>query len=174
MENLLETDRLTLQCPKLEDLDDFFHLCSNPEVNRHNPAGADHSIADSRRTLESFIADWDNDQVGYYSAKIRATGEYLGYLGVRKKRFLGINVLNLAYRIEPKFQRRGYTYEACRFILDSLDSKISQMPIMALTKSENIPSIQLAIKLGLTHKPRFNDFPEPGDRYFFSANQEIF
>lgn len=174
MGNMFETDRLILQRPKLDDLDDLFHLCSNPEVNQYNPAGADRSIDDSKRTLAGFIADWDNNQVGYYSARIKTSGEYLGYIGVRKKLFLGIDVLNLAYRIEPKFQRQGYTYEACRFILDHLDSSISEMPVMALTKADNIPSFQLAIKLGLIHNPRFNDYPEPGDVYLFSVGTEVF
>ena len=66
MENIFETDRLILQCPKLEDLDDLFHLCSNPEVNRYNPAGPDRSIDDSKHTLKGFIADWDNNQLGCY------------------------------------------------------------------------------------------------------------
>lgn len=173
MRNRLETMRLVLERPKWEDLEDLFALCSKPEVNLYNPAGADRDIADSEQTLAAFIANWDSDKIGYYSARIKSSGDYLGYIGVRKQKFLGIDMLNLAYRIEPKFQRQGYTYEACRFILDNLDPVLSQMPIMALTKADNTPSFQLAIKLGLIHNPIFNDYPEPGDVYLFSVDQEV-
>lgn len=173
MKNELETERLVLQRPEPEDLQDLFRLCTKPEVNLYNPAGADRDIRDSKQTLNGFIADWNNDQIGYYSVRIKSSGEYLGYIGLRKKKFLGKNLLNLAYRIEPKFQRQGYTYEACRYILDNLDSELSQIPIMALTKMENIPSFQLAVKLGLIHNPKFNNYPEQGDIYLFSIDKEI-
>lgn len=173
MKNSNETDRLVLQRPKLEDLNELFRLCAKPEVNLYNPAGATRYIIDSKRTLESFIADWNFNQVGYYTARIKSSGEYLGYVGLRKKKFLGMDMLNLAYRIEPKFQRQGYTYEACRFILDNLDPELSQIPIMVLTKQNNIPSFQLAIKLGFIHNPKFNNYPEHGDVYLFSVDRKI-
>lgn len=169
MKTRLETERLILQRPTSEDVQDLFVLCSKQEVNLYNPNGPDRDMSASKKTLERFIEDWERDGIGYYTVRLKSGNEYLGYIGVRKTHFSGKPLLNLAYRIEPRFHRQGYTCEACRTILAELDRESLPFPIMVLTKEENLPSFYLAQKLGFVHAPEFDHFPERGDVYLFRA-----
>lgn len=173
MREILTTSRLKLQKPDWAELEEYYQLCSKPEVNIYNPAGPDANIEVSKEKFAEIIAGWERNKIGYYFARILETDEYVGYIGVCKIEFLGQEMLNLAYRIEPRFQRYGYTYEACQAVLAAVKADHPGLPIRVLTKKNNLPSFGLAEKLGYIYNPKFDNYPDSGDVYLFNVSREV-
>ncbi len=168
MLGVYKTKRLVLTKPSLSDLNDLFLLCSKKEVNIFNPEGEDKDSSQTKARLLKWIHDWEQNGVGYYIIRTRDTNAFVGYSGVTYRELKGKNILNLAYRIEPKFQRQGLTFEVCTFVL----SKVNE-PVMILTKNNNTPSINVAKKLSFVYNEKFDDYPDKGDVYYFNVEHHV-
>ncbi len=173
MINNLQTKRLSLTKPSLKDLEELYELTSKEEVNLFNPDGPDKDISEAKATLQTWIDDWEKENIGYFMVRIKDTGEYVGYVGLAYRDFLGMKVLNLAYRINPTFQKKGYTYEACTAIIREANKDLGRVVIRALTKKDNLPSMGLAKKLSLIHNDKFDNYPDEGDVHLFNVKKQI-
>ncbi len=155
-----------LSRPTKLDLKELYELFSKKEVNIYNPSGPDKNISVTKTRLENWIQDWEKCDIGYYILRKLDTLEFVGYCGVRLTEFKGKTYYNLAYRIEPRFQRKGLTFEACSYILKYIKEE-KCFPIMVLTKYNNIPSINMAKKLSFKYDNEYDGYPDEGDVYFF-------
>ncbi len=173
MKTKIKTERLLLLKPCMSDLDELYGLTSKEEVNLYNPKGADKHIDEARRTLEAFIKDWDDNGVGIYTVRLAGTNEFLGYIGVYLKRQFGRDIFNLSYRIEPKFQRKGYVFEACKTVLSEIKKEYRDVAVMALTKNNNLSSINLAKKLGFVYNEKFDNYIDEGDVFLFDVDKNV-
>ncbi len=173
MKTKIKTKRLLLIKPSLSDLEELYELTSKEEVNLFNPKGADKHIDEARLTLQSFIEDWRIYDIGIYIVRLASTYEFVGYIGLYLKRQFGIKVFNLSYRIEPKFQRKGYVLEACEIILSEIKKEYKDVPVMVLTKRNNIPSINLAKKLGFIYNEKFDSYIDSEDVFLFDVDKSI-
>lgn len=88
------------------------------------------------------------------------------------RKFNNIQVLNLAYRISSEFQRKGFVFEACGAIIEEAEKVFTDIPIMVLTKRNNMPSFKLAQKLGFIYYPEYDGYPEKDDIYLFNIFYE--
>ena len=171
MKNEIISERLRLLRPSSDNLEEMYKLMSNPEVNLYNPSGPDKSIAETKERLELWIKDdWEKNGIGYYMIRELLSNEYVGYAGVALRTFKNIDILNMAYRINPKFHRKGYVIEACREIISDVKKKYPEKIIRILTKKENIPSFELGKKLGFIYNSEFDDYPERGDVNLFDID----
>lgn len=174
MKTELITERLCLSMPVIEDLENLYQLSSRPEVNLFNPHGPDQSIDQTKETLEYWInADWKGGGVGYYMVRERGSHAYIGYVGVAMRKFYGMNMLNLAYRIHPEFQGKGFVVEACRDVIAEAKKTFPNRVIRVLTKNNNAPSIGVAKKLGFIHNAKFDNDPEEGDVSLFDMDVDV-
>ncbi len=164
------TKRLIISRPTKLDLRELYELFSKKEVNIYNPSGPDKSVSVTESRLDIWIKDWEKSDIGYYILRKLDTLEFVGYAGVRLTEFKGKTYYNLAYRIEPRFQRNGLTFEACRSILKYVEEE-KAYPIMVLTKYNNTPSIKMAEKLSFKYDDRHDDYPDKGDIYFFKEGK---
>ncbi len=160
------TKRLILSRPTKLDLRELYELFSKKEVNKYNPSGPDKSISVTESRLDVWIGDWEKYDIGYFVLRKLDTLEFVGYAGVRLTEFKGKTYYNLAYRIEPRFQRKGLTFEACSSVLKYVEQE-KYYPIMVLTKYNNTPSIKMAKKLSFNYVNKYDDYPDEGDVYFF-------
>ncbi len=170
---MIRTERMVLNKPNISDLEELYNLFSKEEVNKFNPMGAANDISETREMLDYWMNDWNTKGIGYYIARTRFDNDFIGYMGLAYREFMGEKILDLAYRIEPKFGRKGYTMEGITAILANLDIEKGNEIIRVLTKRNNIPSISVAEKIGFIYNEKFDDYPEENDVYYFNVNKDI-
>ncbi len=164
---------MILKKPALSDLEALYKLFSKEEVNKYNPAGPAKDISEIESVLESWLNDWQAENIGYYIARTRLDNAFIGYMGVAYRQFLGKKILNLAYRIEPDFWRKGYTIEGVTAILAKINSDGANEVVKVLTKSNNTPSIAVAKKLGFVYNEKYDNYPDQNDVYYFNVSKRI-
>lgn len=165
---IIETDRLYLVRPSHEYLVDLYNLHSDPRTNVYNPAGPHQSIEETEEMLKSWIEHWFKYRFGYALMIEKGSGKMIGMCGLTYKTMLGETYLNLAYRLNLNFARKGYTKESCLAVIEYVkeDIQVSNQ-ILVRTKKDNRPSIMTAQSLGFEEISSYNNYEEMGDVYLF-------
>lgn len=165
---IIETDRLYLVRPSHEYLVDLYNLHSDPRTNVYNPAGPHQSIEETEEMLKSWIEHWFKYRFGYALMIEKGSGKMIGMCGLTYKTMLGETYLNLAYRLNPDFARKGYTKESCLAVIEYVKEDIQvSNKILVRTKKDNRASIMTAQSLGFEEISSYNNYEEMGDVYLF-------
>lgn len=152
------TARLVLEPVDMADLDDLYALHADPAVWTHLPSGRHTSPQRTAEEITAFMADWERDGIGYWTARLPQTGQLAGIGGVRLKQG---RVFNLYYRFSPAFQGRGYAGETARAALAAAGRAAPQIPVMAYLLEHNTGSARVAERLGLRRVWRGPDAESP-------------
>jgi len=133
----------------------MFELWSEPEVCRYAGSASDLngnevqlpavSTADSDAIIEFFLHHQSLGN-GCRWAVIRDDEEFLGIVGFNS---LGVEA-EIAYHLHPKFWGAGFMSEACRQVIDWLQSSQDSHRLLAFIELDNLPSRRLAERLGFT------------------------
>ncbi|MEV7023431.1 GNAT family N-acetyltransferase [Kitasatospora sp. NPDC093558] len=149
-----ETGRLLLTRPQDDDVEAVFAVHGDPETNRYNPYGPHRDRSESRAMLDTFLARWTRDGVGYCAVATREEpGVVIGFAGVCLHTLDGEAVFNLYYRFRPSAWGLGYAAEAARAALAEALPRFPGLPVTALIRADNAPSRRLAERLGLVPDP---------------------
>ncbi|MDH6113880.1 ribosomal-protein-alanine N-acetyltransferase [Kitasatospora sp. MAP12-15] len=144
-----ETDRLILARPDPSDAPAVFAVHGDPATNLHNPHGPHRSLDESEAFLQTMLADWTRDSIGYCAVTRREDpGTVIGFAGIRVSQIEGKRVLNLYYRFTPSSWGYGFAGEAARTALGLARSLFPDTPVVALIREDNLPSRRLAERLG--------------------------
>jgi len=133
-----------------DDAEAFFQLNSDPEVLRFVPDKALLNVAQARQILiDHPIADYRKYGFGSGACILKATGENIGFAGLKYLEELG--EVDVAYRLMPAHWGRGLASEAAiasvRFGFEVLGLK----RIIGLVMAENKASIRVLEKAGLRY-----------------------
>jgi RimJ/RimL family protein N-acetyltransferase len=99
----LATERLVLRRPSADDLEDYVRLHTDPRTYAHAPASMP-SPEGCRERLSFDLANWEREGLGYAAVTDRASGDVIGWAGLRHKDS-DTSVFNLYYRLA--FDRLG-------------------------------------------------------------------
>ncbi|MEM8727972.1 MAG: GNAT family N-acetyltransferase [Chlamydiota bacterium] len=146
----IETKRLNIR-PFLEtDLEDLYHLLSNPEVMKYYPSpldkkGAEEWLERNRKRQKEF---------GYSLwAIIRKQDRlFVGQCGLVVQDVEDTAMVEIGYMIRNDLWRRGYASEAIDAVLAFASNELHLPEVIALIDPENDPSIRSAFRAGLTKK----------------------
>ncbi|MCG7338076.1 GNAT family N-acetyltransferase [Staphylococcus sp. ACRSN] len=168
MNIVLETKRLFLIRPTEYYLEELYQLHADPKTNLYNPAGPQKEIDETKEMLNEWQTHWSQYDFGYCLMIEKESETMIGMCGLKYKTLDGNIVLNLAYRLSPKYARKGYTKEACQALIQYI-KKVQRIDnrIVAHTKINNIPSIQTAKSLGFSRDEQYDNFEATGDVYLF-------
>lgn len=165
----IETERLILRVPTLDDFDELYSIHANPETNIFNPGWEKPSREEFLDTLNIIIDHHKKHGFGYYSLVDKADNRVFGLCGLRFTTINGKKYLNLYYRIDPSKMRRGFVKEAASKIIDAITNELNnEYKVIALTLDKNIPSRKTAESLGLKYNKDFDDLGGEGNVYYFS------
>jgi [ribosomal protein S5]-alanine N-acetyltransferase len=148
---ILETPRLLLREMSPADLDFVAAMLAHPEVMRYYPKC--YSRDEAAVWIERQMRRYARHGHGLWLAIEKATGEPVGQVGLLIQRVHGVEEKEVAYLIHRPFWQRGFATEAGRAARDYAFDVLNRQRVFALIRPENVPSIAVARKLGMTEEP---------------------
>ena len=165
----LTTERLVLRRPRADDLDDYVRLHSDPRTYAHSPSSMP-SLERCRERLEADLADWERDELGYAAVVDRATGEVVGWAGLRHKDS-DASSLNLYYRLAHDRLGAGLGREIARAVVAWGVEHRPDALVTAMVDAVNAASMRTAVSAGLVQvgTRRMKGEPESEPMPYFEA-----
>lgn len=149
----LETERLVLR--ELTDADlGALHAVLGDPVAMTAYEGA-FSEDESRAWLRRQQERYRSDGFGLWAIADRASGEVLGDCGITRQRIEDDEVLEVGYHLRRAAWGRGYATEAARASMEWAFATLEAPEVWAKVRDTNIPSMNVAIRLGMTVRRRF-------------------
>ena len=153
----LHTARLTLRAPRLADFEHWAAFFAS-ERSRHERGPMDR--VEGYRTWAADVALWPLRGYGPFGLDDRATGAYVGEVGIYQPE--GYPGPELGWFVVPEAEGRGYAAEAARAVMDWVSATLGWTHVVSIIDPANARSIALALRLGGVLDP---DLPgvDPGD-----------
>lgn len=159
MRAVLETPRLLLREVEDADLEGFFEMDSDPEVVRYvsaPPVTHRDQCMDVIRFIQSQYTLYGT---GRHAVELKASGEFLGWCGVRPMMGKTVNgrsdFADLSYRFLRKHWGKGYATEAAEVSLDYGFRVMGYPEICSYPYKPNLASQGVLEKLGMQRKNEF-------------------
>jgi RimJ/RimL family protein N-acetyltransferase len=166
----ITTPRLVLRRPRVDDLDDYVRIHSDPRTYAHAP----HTMPSPdrcRERLEADLEDWDTLGVGYAAVLDRESGEVVGWAGLRHKDSDG-GFFNLYYRLTHDRLGRGLGREISRALVAWAVEHRPDVPVTAMVDDVNVASLATARSSGLVEvgtRVHSDDPPDAEPMILFEA-----
>jgi len=147
----LETKRLRLRLFTHDDLPVMHLLNTDPDVIKYADDPAE-DLEESRRRLEEGpLSDYKTYGYGRFAVELKETGEVIGFCGI--KYLPEIDLPEVGFRYLKTYWSKGIGTEAARVCVDFARQDLKIKKLVALIIPENIASIRVAEKLGMTRGP---------------------
>jgi RimJ/RimL family protein N-acetyltransferase len=151
---VIQTERLTIRKPRLEDADDLLAYVGDPEVMRWI-GGETGDRAETVATIERWLARWDENGIGHFV--VERDGHVLGRVGflvwdnrtweTSSYAEAGTHAeTELGWTLAREHWGHGYATEAARALRDWAQKD----RLISLINPENVRSIRVAERLGAT------------------------
>lgn len=151
---VLETDRLTLRAPCIDDADAFAHFCADPVNTRF--IGGVLAPWESWRYLCEVIGHWSMRGFGRWIAVDRATGNPVGLYGLHFPSEWPEP--EIGWMTFDGHQKTGLAREAATAARRHAYGTLGWTTVISLIDPENVASVALAERLGAK---RDRDFTHP-------------
>jgi ribosomal-protein-alanine N-acetyltransferase len=148
--HILETPRLLLRDMSPADLDFVAAMLAHPEVMRYYPKC--YSREEAVVWIERQMRRYARHGHGLWLAIEKATGEPVGQVGLLIQQVHGVEEKEVAYLIHRPFWNRGFASEAGTDVREYAFDVLKRQRVFALIRPENVPSIAVARKLGMTEE----------------------
>ncbi len=165
---LLETPRLWLREMTVDDAGDFYTLNADEEVIRYTGDASFASEDDARQ----FLAGYEQYRLfnrGRWAVIRKEDGRFLGWCGLKFHEDNGQT--DVGFRLMKQFWSKGYSTEAAKACLAYGFQQLGLQCITAQVRKENIASIKVLRKLGLT-QVREHPFDAMHQGYWFEITLE--
>lgn len=156
---MLETPRLVLRPASIEDAENLYQLNSDPEVMRYTGDIKFHSPFEARNLIqERIIPQFTQHKMGRFMTFLK-DGTFIGWCGL--KYFPESGEVDLGYRLIQNFWSKGYATEAGKCCLNYGFKELKLNRIIAKAMPENVASIKVMQKLGMTFRGYLRDPTDP-------------
>ncbi len=147
----VDTERLTLRGPRLEDFEESFAMWGDPEVTRYI-GGKPSTREEMWSRLLRYVGHWDVMGFGFWVVRERATGRFVGEVGLADFRrdiepSLGA-AKEAGWALAPWAHGKGFATEAVRAALGWAEGRFGPERLVCIIAPENAPSIHVARKCG--------------------------
>lgn len=159
MSVIVETERLILRLPRLEDADDFVPAYADPEVMRYLGDGSTGTREQIERGIGLWLERWEKNGIGLFSMESRETGRVVGRSGFLVWDTDGWTVANLAeageraevelgWMVAREHWGHGYATEAALALRDWGIAERGLTRLISLIRPGNVRSVRVAEKIG--------------------------
>ena len=155
MEIFIETDRLILRSWKDADRQAFAEINGNENVMKFFPATL--TVEESDAFVDRINAEFEETGFGLYAVELKATGDFIGYVGFHRFNFDAPFSPNweIGWRISDKFWHNGYATEAATACINYARAKQLCNTLCSFTAVQNIPSENVMKRIGMTRLGTF-------------------
>jgi len=144
----IETPRLIIRCMKLSDLADSFEHRGCADVNKFIAVPL--TFEQTQIRLENAVQPWngnENEKLGL-AIELKKEKKLVGEL-MFKYTNLASSIGEVGYRLNNKYQRNGYAFEAVHALFRHLFQEMNLHKLTALCLADNSASWGLMEKLGM-------------------------
>lgn len=159
----LETERLNLRLFTLDDLQIMFKLGSDPDVVKYADTPCKDLEEAKKRLEQGPLSDYKKYGYGRFAVELKETGEVIGFSGI--KYLPEIDLPEVGYRYLKEYWGQGIGTEAARACVEFARQDLKLEKLIALIAPENIASIRVAEKLGMTRGPLIHIFDTDAYQY---------
>ncbi|WP_260411201.1 GNAT family N-acetyltransferase [Cohnella xylanilytica] len=151
-----ETSRLRLRDWSDADLEPFARMNADAEVMRYFPATM--SGEATRAFYESILRDFREDGFGFYAAEEKESGEFIGFIGLRRVTFEAdfTPCVEIGWRLRRESWGRGYATEGAEACLELGFGELGLPEIYSFTAEVNQPSWNVMRKIGMSFVGTFD------------------
>lgn len=158
-QTIIETERLRLIAPSMDQLDVMCALWSDPETMRYvSSDGRGWTRERVSAWMERQIKSFDESGMSQLTIVNKATREIIGQCGLEPVDFSGPEI-ELAYQLGKDHWGMGYATEVASACAAYGFDELGIDRYVALTYSENMPSIRVLEKIGF-------EFLHESDAYY--------
>lgn len=153
----LQTERLTLRAPKLADFEHWATFFASPRsIHERGMMGR----TDAWRIWAADVANWTLKGYGPFGVDDRATGAYIGEVGI----YHGDDFPEpeLGWFVIPEAEGKGYAAEAARAVMAWARETFGWTRLINIIDPANDRSIALGLRLGGVIDPTLPGV-DPGD-----------
>ena len=141
---MIETERLLLRKPRLEDLDRWSELMADEAAARY--IGGVQPKPMVWRAIMSIAGSWELTGVGMFSVVEKSSGQWIGRIGPWEP--YGWPGTEVGWSLHPAAWGKGYALEAARATMDYAVDVLGWTDIIHSIHPDNAPSQRLAERLG--------------------------
>jgi len=146
---ILETNRLILRRPIMEDLDSLFVLYCDPAVTKYIP-DAPRNHEETKEELEWFMNGHPkHPELGLWATIHKETGKFIGRCGLLPWAIEGQNEVEVAYSLAQDFWGQGLATEAAKGILQYGFERLHLSRLICLIDPANIASQKVTEDFGV-------------------------
>ncbi len=148
MSFIIETERLGMREFSPEDAEDFFALCTNPQVMEYIVGEEIPANVETSREKIANYPDYERHGFGRWACIHKATGRLIGFTGLKRLEDLGDEV-DLGYRFFPDFWGQGLATESGLRCIRYGFEVLGLDRIIGLALPDNVASIRVLQKCGM-------------------------
>ena len=151
MKKIIETENLILREFVMDDALALQKILSDKDV-MHFSIWGPLDIKGITIFLETTIESYKKNGFGKWAIIHKNTNTFIGYCGLQKED-IGENEIKveLGYRLAKEFWGKGFGTEAARAVCNYAFNTLQFNEIISCIEKENIPSIRVAEKNGMTY-----------------------
>jgi len=151
----IETERLSIRPIRIADKGFILHLLNTKEWLQFIGDRKVKNNTDAEKYIQNIL---DNK---HFFCSVFELKETKTPIGIITFLYRDNQVFpDIGFAILPQFNKKGYTFEATKKYLEEMIKEKKVNKIIAITLPENINSIRLIKKLGLTYEYQFTDQSE--------------
>lgn len=154
LENRVETSRLWLRKPTMDDAEDWLEMRSDPQVMQFIPRPLATSIGDVQDLIKMILDFWEKGERFNWVIEEKASGKSIGMAG-----FVNISHehkrAEIGYSLNRAYYRQGFMQEALLALIDFGFNQFNLHSIFAIVDEQNLPSLTILEKLGFRKEAHF-------------------
>lgn len=139
MLDIIETERLIIRNPRLEDLNDYHRFASKSNVGPSAGWLAHTSLNESKRVLKTFIRDKD-----VWVITLKGYDTFIGTIDLRRYDYM--RGYELGYSLDDTHWHKGYATEAVSAVIDYAFNTLLAKRVVASHSIDNIASKKVLLK----------------------------
>lgn len=150
---ILSTPRLDLRELTEQDLPALRAILQDAETMAAYEGAFDEQGV--RDWLQRMRDRYRKDGFGMWAVVLRETGEMIGQCGLTMQHIMDADVIEVGYLFNRAHWHRGYAVEAAAACRDHAFGFLGANRVYAQVRDTNLPSMSVAIRLGMTVRGRF-------------------
>ena len=149
----LATPRLLLRKMTEQDLPAIREILQDEQTMAAYEGAFDEEM--TREWVRRMIERYRTDGFGLWAVELAATQQLIGQCGLTRQHILGADVFEVGYLFNRAHWHRGYATEAASACQSYAFEQLGAERVWAQVRDTNIASMNVAIRLGMTVRGRF-------------------